>query len=117
MPIRYYLEGRDEAFEQKMAEILCVYQEVAALRANDEVDPKVAIVSYDEKPGIQAISNTALDLPPVPGVHPCIARDHENSNSGSSSILRTSIVIPSSTPGATSWRYPHDTSRSMETSY
>jgi hypothetical protein len=30
--VRYYLERRDEAFEQKMAEVLCVYREVAVLR-------------------------------------------------------------------------------------
>ena len=29
----------------------------------------VAIISYDEKPGIQAIGNTAPDLPPQPGTH------------------------------------------------
>ena len=29
----------------------------------------VAIVSYDEKPGVQAIGATAPDLPPKPGVH------------------------------------------------
>jgi hypothetical protein len=37
----------------------------------------VAIVSYDEKPGIQAIATTAPDLPPEPGVHAAFARDHE----------------------------------------
>ena len=31
--VRYYLERRDPAFEAKMAEVLCVYQEVAILRA------------------------------------------------------------------------------------
>jgi hypothetical protein len=29
----------------------------------------VAIMSYDEKPGIQAIATTAPDLRPEPGVH------------------------------------------------
>jgi Homeodomain-like domain len=53
--VRYYLECRDEAFEQKMAEVLCVYREVAVLRENETVQPNVAIISYDEKPGIQAI--------------------------------------------------------------
>src|SRR6202789_2147284 len=33
--IRYYLERRDEAFEQKMAEVLCVYREVAVLRESE----------------------------------------------------------------------------------
>ena len=32
--VRYYLERRDEAFEPKMAEVLCVYREVALLREN-----------------------------------------------------------------------------------
>src|ERR1700721_3113198 len=91
--VRYYLERRDPEFETKMAEVLCVYQEVAILRAEesdlakacpgpesgatDKTAPKVAFVSYDEKPGIQAISNTAPDLPPVAGEHACVARDHE----------------------------------------
>jgi transposase len=106
--VRYYLEGRDEAFEQKMAEVLCVYREVAILRAEEAAareaaasgpvldgDPgpqtaterDVAIISYDEKPGIQAIANTAPDLPPVPGVHPCFGRDHEYKRHGTVSLL------------------------------
>jgi hypothetical protein len=72
--IRYYLERRDEAFEQKMAEVLCVYREVAVLRANEGVQPNVAIISYDEKPGIQAIASTAPDLRPQPGFHAGWAR-------------------------------------------
>jgi transposase len=90
--VRYYLEKRDEAFDQKMAEVLCVYQEVAVLRAT-EPEPgstgasNLAIISYDEKPGIQAIANTAPDLPPVPGQHPCLARDHEYKRHGTVSLL------------------------------
>jgi hypothetical protein len=42
----------------------------------------VAIVSYDEKPGIQAIATTAPDLPPEPGGHATSARDHENKRHG-----------------------------------
>lgn len=57
--IRYYLERRDEAFETKMAEVLCVYREVAVLRAIDGDAGKIAIISYDEKPGVLAIGNTA----------------------------------------------------------
>src|ERR1700731_410983 len=33
--VRYYLERRDEAFDTKMAEVLCVYREVAILRADE----------------------------------------------------------------------------------
>src|ERR1700724_619686 len=60
--VRYYLERRDAEFEQKMAEVLCVYREVqilkkAAAKAKKKAKnpgKPVAIVSYDEKPGIQA---------------------------------------------------------------
>jgi transposase len=85
--VRYYLERRDEAFEEKMAEVLCVYREVAVLKADQASDKKVAIISYDEKPGIQAISNTAPDLPPKPGKHASAARDHEYKRHGTLSLL------------------------------
>lgn len=85
--VRYYLERRDEAFEQKMAEVICVYREVAVMRKCEEPAPKVAIISYDEKPGIQAIGNTAPDLPPQPGSHQNWARDHEYKRHGTLSLL------------------------------
>ena len=84
--VRYYLERRDEAFEAKMAEVLCVYREVAVLRESQE-EGNVAIISYDEKPGIQAIGTTAPDLPPQPGPHPTFARDHEYKRHGTLSLL------------------------------
>ena len=85
--VRYYLERRDEAFETKMAEVLCVYREVAVLRASQTLGTDVAIISYDEKPGIQAIDNTAPDLPPQPGSHSTFARDHEYKRHGTLSLL------------------------------
>src|SRR5947207_6355759 len=69
--VRYYLERRDAEFEEKMAQVLCVYREVAILKetaaTSKEASKPVAIVSYDEKPGIQPIANTSPDLPPRPG--------------------------------------------------
>ena len=89
--VRYYLERRDAEFEQKMAEVLCVYREVQVLKKTAAQSKKpgksVAIVSYDEKPGIQAIATTAPDLPPVPGVHATFARDHEYKRHGTLSLL------------------------------
>ena len=85
--VRYYLERRDEAFEAKMADVLCVYHEVAILRASETAETNVAIISYDEKPGIQAIANTAPDLPPQPGSHAGFARDHEYQRHGTLSLL------------------------------
>jgi len=44
-------------------------------------------VSVDEKPGVQAIENTAKDLPPVPGQHATNGRDYEYKRHGTVSIL------------------------------
>jgi transposase len=89
--VRYYLERRDPEFEQKMAEVLCVYREVQVLKKAVAKPRKpgkpVAIVSYDEKPGIQAIATTAPDLPPKPGIHATFARDHEYKRHGTLSLL------------------------------
>jgi transposase len=88
--VRYYLERRDAEFEQKMAEVLCIYREVQVLKKAAKAKKPgkpVAIVSYDEKPGIQAIATTAPDLPPVPGVHATFARDHEYKRHGTLSLL------------------------------
>ena len=89
--VRYYLERRDAEFEQKMAEVLCVYRQVRVLQRTAAKSKKpgksVAIVSYDEKPGIQAMATTAADLPPVPGVHATFARDHEYKRHGTLSLL------------------------------
>ena len=89
--VRYYLERRDAEFEQKMAEVLCVYRQVQVLKKAAAKPKKrhkrVAIISYDEKPGIQAIATTAPDLAPVPGVHPSFARDHEYKRHGTLSLL------------------------------
>jgi transposase len=89
--VRYYLERRDAEFEQKMAEVLCIYRQVQVLKKAAAKTKKpgkpVAIVSYDEKPGIQAIATTAPDLPPEPGAHATFARDHEYKRHGTLSLL------------------------------
>jgi transposase len=89
--VKYYLERRDAEFDEKMAEVLSVYREVAELKQaaerQDGQPPAVAIISYDEKPGIQALATTSPDLPPVPMRHPTIARDHEYVRMGTLSLL------------------------------
>ncbi len=88
--IQYYLERRDPRFEEKMRNVLLVYQAVAlrneGCQASDQILP-VVTVSVDEKPGLQAIANTAPDLPPVAGKHPTVTRDHEYKRLGTCSIL------------------------------
>ena len=91
--VRYYLEKRDPAFEVKMRDVLLVYQEVALQNATPNngkepaEGPAIITVSVDEKPGLQAIANTAPDLRPVPGKHPNVGRDHEYKRLGTCSIL------------------------------
>ena len=72
--------------------MLCVYRHVKILKTAAALSKKkpseaVAIVSYDEKPGIQAIATTGPDLPPVPGVHATFAREHEYQRHGTVSLL------------------------------
>ncbi len=88
--IRYYLERRDPEFETKMRKVLLVYKEVAMenkAAAEGSGRPNVITVSVDEKPGVQAIANSAPDLPPVPGEYPTFARDQEYVRHGTWSIL------------------------------
>nr|WP_258598926.1 helix-turn-helix domain-containing protein [Mesorhizobium sp. AR07] len=96
--VRYYLEQRDAEFEQKMAEVLCVYREVEVLKKASAKSNRrrklVAIISCDEKPGIQAIATTAPDLPPVPGAYATFARDHGTSAMARSACWPGLICLP-----------------------
>jgi transposase len=85
--IQYYLERRDRDFEAKMIEVLHVYKDVEVWRKMGLPSEVVGVLSYDEKPGIQAIANTAPDLPPAPGRHRTWGRDHEYERHGTLSLL------------------------------
>jgi transposase len=92
--VRYYLERRDPHFDRKMQEVLVVYEEVAHDLKSEEnaehakkVTRPVYTVSVDEKPGVQAIQNTAPDLLPVPGKYASISRDYEYVRHGTLSLL------------------------------
>lgn len=82
----YYLERRDSEFEEKMAQVLMVYKEVQQAREEGE-QVKHTTLSFDEKPGIQAIANVAPDLAPVSGKYPSWGRDHEYKRHGTLSLL------------------------------
>jgi len=86
--IEYYLEKRDPDFDRKMADVLHVYKEVALLRESGPATDNslLAVLSYDEKPGLQAIENTAPDLPPGPG-HASVGRDHEYVRHGTMTLM------------------------------
>lgn len=82
----YYLERRDPEFEEKMAQVLVVYKEVQQAR-DGGVTEKQTVLSYDEKPGIQALANVAPDLAPVSGKYAAWGRDHEYRRQGTLSLL------------------------------
>jgi transposase len=89
--IRYYVEKRDLAFEAKMANVLHVYKEVEIvneyLRGESGRQPGMVTVSYDEKPGIQALRVTTPDRPPVAGQYSSHLRDYEYERLGTVSLL------------------------------
>src|SRR5271168_3199214 len=89
--VRYYVERRDPEFDQKMAAVLHVYKEVEILNeglvTGTVREPGTVTVSYDEKPGIQALGVTTPDRPPVPGLHASHVRDYEYKRLGTVSLL------------------------------
>jgi len=89
--VRYYVERRDPEFEQKMAAVLHVYKEVEIINRGlvqgTLREPGTVTVSYDEKPGIQALSVTTPDRPPSPGLHASHLRDYEYKRLGTVSLL------------------------------
>ncbi len=91
--ITYYCEKRDPDFDQKMHNVLLVYKqlsmqfdETGKFIAITEDEPAVHTISYDEKPGIQAIATTTEDLPPSK-YHKTISRDYEYRRLGTISLL------------------------------
>ena len=95
--IGYYLERRDPEFDEKMEDVLIVYKQLEMQFETNE-DNGTVTLSYDEKPGIQAIGNVAPDL--LPNMeHGYIARDHEYKRHGTVSLLAgmdlyTGEIIP-----------------------
>jgi transposase len=90
--IRYYVERRDPAFEAKMASVLHIYKEVEIVNAfrregAGQRPLGMVTISYDEKPGIQALAVTTPDRPHVVGRHPSPLRDYEYERLGTVSLL------------------------------
>lgn len=91
--IRYYCERRDPEFDQKMHNVLLVYKQLSLqfdengqllpFSNNDQI---THVLSYDEKPGIQAIATTSDDLSPDAD-HKTFSRDYEYKRLGTVSLL------------------------------
>jgi hypothetical protein len=96
--IRYYVEKRDPDFEIKMTSVLHVNKEVEIVNEyrRGEADRQLGMVtiSYDEKPGIQALAMMTPDRPPVVGTHPSHLRDDEYVRPGTVSLL-AGLDLPS----------------------
>ena len=91
--IRYYCENRDPDFDGKMHNVLLVYKQLSMqFDENGQLIPwendeeVVHVLSYDEKPGIQAIATTSEDLLPDEN-HSTISRDYEYKRLGTVSLL------------------------------
>ena len=86
--VEYFLERRDPEFDKKMAQVLHVYREVKLLREGGKAGgPLRAYVSYDEKPGIQALGTTTPDRPPQAGKRAAVGRDHEYVRHGTATLM------------------------------
>ena len=89
--ITYYCENRDPDFDSKMHNVLLVYKQLQMqfdesgnLISFEEIP--VHVLSYDEKPGLQAIATTSEDLRPDEN-HATISRDYEYRRLGTVSLL------------------------------
>ncbi len=92
--VTYYCEKRDPDFESKMHDVLVIYKQIS-LQFDEEGKLKpfegtpIHTLSYDEKPGVQAVGNTVEDRPPVPdtGKASPVWRDYEYVRFGTLSLL------------------------------
>ena len=92
--VSYYCERRDPEFDAKMHDVLVIYKQIEMQFDKDgklipfEKDA-VHTLSYDEKPGIQAIATTGEDRPPIPNTDKSngYQRDYEYVRLGTLSLL------------------------------
>ena len=89
--ITYYCKNRDSDFDSKMHNVLLVYKQLEMQFDESgkliiSEDTPIHVLSYDEKPGIQAIATTSDDLMPDEK-HSTINRDYEYKRLGTLSLL------------------------------
>ena len=90
--IQYYCENRAPEFDDKTHNVLLVYKQLSVRFDEDgklfpwDDGEVVHVLSYDEKPGIQAIVTTSKDLLPDEN-HSSISRDYEYKRLGTLSLL------------------------------
>lgn len=92
--VSYYCEKRAPDFDSKMHDVLVIYKQVS-LQFDETGNLKpfegvpVHTLSYDEKPGMQALDTTTEDRPPVPDTdkNSTIYWDYEYVRLGTLSLL------------------------------
>lgn len=94
--VTYYCEKRDPDFNKKMHDVLVIYKQLE-LRFDEngvfapfpEGEMTVHTLSYDEKPGVQAIATTSEDKNPIPNTEKfsTLIRDYEYKRLGTLSLL------------------------------
>jgi len=82
-----------------MANVLHVYKEISMINDGEIQREKQTTISYDEKPGIQAIKNIAPQLQPIVNKYKTVMRDYEYRRLGTLSLLasidlHTGRIIP-----------------------
>lgn len=92
--VSYYCEKHDPDFDSKMHDVLVIYKQISLqFDENGNLKPfegvPVHTLSYDEKPGMQAINTTSEDKAPVPDTdkNSSIHRDYEYVRLGTLSLL------------------------------
>ena len=94
--VTYYCEKRDPDFDKKMHDVLVIYKQVELRFDKDGKmipfsadEQAVHTLSYDEKPGIQAISITGKDKLPISNTEKTstVMRDYEYKRLGTVSLL------------------------------
>ena len=109
----YYCERRDPNFKAKMHNVLLLYKQLSFRFDEDgnlipwEEGQEVHVLSYDEKPGIQAVANTAPDLRPEAGGagdaggaggRGTVRRDYEYRRLGTLSLLASIDLLTGEAP-------------------
>ena len=91
--IKYYCQKKDPDFDSKMQNLLLLYKKLS-MQFDDKgrlVPMKdgqfVHVLSYDEKPGIQALKTIAPDKSPKADGHGTVGRDYEYRRLGTLSLL------------------------------
>ena len=94
--VTYYCDKKDPNFESKMHDVLVAYKQLELFfdedgnpLPEDAWEQRLHVISYDEKPGIQALDTVANDRPPVPNTKGkgTVQRDYEYKRLGTVSLL------------------------------